>query len=68
MKKDLVERVERFLEQQAMSQKIRNQIQENEVIDLLSKIGNSTSVTEKIQIVRKRYADDDDDDNDDDLR
>lgn len=68
VKKDLVEKVERFLEQQARSGKIRTQISEAQVIDLLTQIGNQ-QVEQKITIARKRngYGDDDADEDDSDL-
>lgn len=68
VKRELVEKVERFIEQQAMSGKLRSQIQESDIVDLLSKVG-STANEQKIVIARKKaYGDDEDDDSDSDLR
>ena len=66
VKKELVERVEGFIEKQAKSGKLRQQIQEDELINLLNRIG-SGSTGEKITVLRKRGGSDEDDDDDTDL-
>lgn len=68
MKHDLVERVEKFLEQQARAGKIRSQLGDQDIIELLNKVGSSASADTKITIARKRYGDEEEDDDDSDLR
>jgi DNA-binding TFAR19-related protein (PDSD5 family) len=68
VKRDLVDKVERFLEQQAMGGKLRNLVTEPEIIDLLTKVGASAATDQKIVIARKRYGDEEEEDDDDDLR
>ena len=68
VKKDLVEKVERFLEQQALGGKIRSQVGDADIVELLSKIGSSVSTEPKIVIARKRYGDEEEDDDDSDLK
>lgn len=66
VKKELVEKVEKFVEQQAKSGKLRQQIHEDELVHLLNRIGTGTA-SEKVTILRKRGASDDEDDDDSDL-
>jgi DNA-binding TFAR19-related protein (PDSD5 family) len=68
VKRELAERVERFLEQQALSGKLRNIVTDGEIVDLLTKVGASAATEQKIVIARKRHGDEDEDDDDSDLR
>ena len=68
VRREVVEKVERFLEQQAMSGKLRNLVSEGEIIELLTKLGGGGATEQKIVIARKRYGDEEEDDDDSDLR
>jgi DNA-binding TFAR19-related protein (PDSD5 family) len=68
VKRELVEKVEKFLEQQALGGKLRSQVGDADIVDLLNKVGSATSAEPKIIIARKRYGEEDEDDDDSDLR
>jgi DNA-binding TFAR19-related protein (PDSD5 family) len=63
-----VVKVEKFLEEQALGGRIKARVGDQDIIDLLSKIGGSTVSESKIVIARKKRVDESDDDDDSDLR
>ena len=66
VKGELVEKVERFLEQQVRLGRIRARVTDAELIQLLEQIGAS-SRPQTITIARKRYGNDSDEEDDSDL-